>query len=138
MIKLNTDATLFNNSAALVMVARDDRGCVLKVWSKVEPISDPLIAEAAAAMYWVLQQVKVENYSKICIDGDAKLCIDALNGSMTNVWWKIDTFCGIGIGGSVHNRLHIGSTTLLALHGGFSRRQPFLLLLLLLLLSLPM
>ena len=53
MIKLNTNATLFNNSAALVMVARDDRGCVLKVWSKVEPISYPLIAKVAA-MYWVL------------------------------------------------------------------------------------
>ena len=53
MIKLNTNATLFNNSAALVMVARDDKGCVLKVWSKVEPISYPLIAKVAA-MYWVL------------------------------------------------------------------------------------
>ncbi len=40
-----------------------------------------------------LQLAKTENYSKICIEGDAKFCIDALNGSMTNVWWKIDTFC---------------------------------------------
>jgi hypothetical protein len=44
-------------------------------------------------MYLALQLAKAENYSKICIEGDAKLGINALNGSMTDVWWKIDTFC---------------------------------------------
>ena len=32
---------------------------------------------------------------KICIEGDAKLCIDALDDSMIEFWWKIDTFCNL-------------------------------------------
>jgi hypothetical protein len=33
------------------MVARDDKGSVLKAWSKVDRIFDPLIAKAAT-MFW--------------------------------------------------------------------------------------
>jgi hypothetical protein len=44
---------MFNSSAALPVNARDDKGSVLKAWSKVvEPISDPLIAEATT-LFWV-------------------------------------------------------------------------------------
>ena len=53
VIKLNTEAAMFNSSAALPVNARDDKGSVLKAWSKVvEPISDPLIAEATT-LFWV-------------------------------------------------------------------------------------
>ena len=44
VIKLNTNATLCNNSAALAVVARDDKWSILKVWSKIEPLVDPTIA----------------------------------------------------------------------------------------------
>jgi hypothetical protein len=38
VIKLNTEAAMFNNSAALPVNARDDKGSVLKAWSKVDEI----------------------------------------------------------------------------------------------------
>jgi hypothetical protein len=44
VIKLNTDAAMFNNSATLAVIARDD---ILKAWSKNVLISDPFMAEGA-------------------------------------------------------------------------------------------
>jgi hypothetical protein len=43
VIKLNTHAAMFNNSATLAVIARDD---ILKAWSKNVLISDHFMAEA--------------------------------------------------------------------------------------------
>jgi hypothetical protein len=43
---------------------------LLKVWSKVEPIIYPLIAEATT-MFWALQLAKIEIYTKIYIQSFA-------------------------------------------------------------------
>ena len=78
VIKLNTDAAMFNNSATLAVIARDDN---LKAWSKNVLISDYFMAEAAT-IFWALELAKAdEQYCKnVCPEGDSKICF-ALNGA---------------------------------------------------------
>ena len=64
VIKLNTDAAMFNNSATLAVIARDY-----------------FMAEAAT-IFWALELAKAdEQYCKnVCPEGDSKICF-ALNGA---------------------------------------------------------
>jgi hypothetical protein len=47
-VKLNVDVVMGNNSAALVVVARGEDGEVVKAWTKLFQLGDPLVAEASA------------------------------------------------------------------------------------------
>jgi hypothetical protein len=47
----------------------------------------------AAATLWVVEIAKSEGYQDILVEGDSKICMDALNGSEENWNWKIDNLC---------------------------------------------
>ena len=49
-IKLNVDATMSESVIALMVVARNENGEVLKVWAKMHEWCSPLQAEAAAVL----------------------------------------------------------------------------------------
>jgi hypothetical protein len=68
-IKLNVDAA--NNTAAFAVLARGDDGEVLKAWTKLVQLDDPLVAEAAAAL-WALELVSSEKFQNILVEGDCK------------------------------------------------------------------
>ena len=91
-IKLNADAAMLNQSAALAEVACYSNGDVLKVWTKIVPLNDALMAEAAATL-WAVEIAKSEGYQDILVEGDSKICMDALNGSEENWNGKIDNLC---------------------------------------------
>uniref|UniRef100_A0A2N9HU89 Reverse transcriptase zinc-binding domain-containing protein n=1 Tax=Fagus sylvatica TaxID=28930 RepID=A0A2N9HU89_FAGSY len=59
-IKLNVDAAMLNQLAALAVVARYSIG-VLKAWTKIVPLNDVLMAEAAATL-WAVEIAKSEGY----------------------------------------------------------------------------
>ena len=66
-VKLNVDATLNKNSAWLGVVARDEKGIILKVWAKDFPTCSPMVAEAAALLC-AIQIAKEENYHSIIVE----------------------------------------------------------------------
>jgi|UniRef100_A0A2N9I137 ribonuclease HI len=90
VIKLNVDAALSTNSASLIVVVRDDCGMFLSGWTKRILVTDPTIAEASTIV-WGLEIAKETNYQKVIIDGDAKVCLDALSGDTSTYPWKIQT-----------------------------------------------
>ena len=59
-IKLNVDAAMLNQLAAFAVVARYSIG-VLKAWTKIVPLNDVLMAEAAATLLAV-EIAKSEGY----------------------------------------------------------------------------
>ena len=52
-IKINTDAAISNNVSALAAIARNTKGEVLQVWTKLHISSSPLQAEAYAILWAV-------------------------------------------------------------------------------------
>ena len=73
-IKLNVDAFVTENVTALVVVAGNKNGEVLKVWAKMHEWCSPLQVEAVA-MLWAIQLALSENWQHIIIEGDAKSCL---------------------------------------------------------------
>ena len=49
-IKLNVDAAVSLSNTALVVVARNEHGVVLKVWAKIMPKFSPFVAEIEAIL----------------------------------------------------------------------------------------
>jgi hypothetical protein len=86
-VKFNVDAETSKNG---VTVARDDSGLVIHCWSKSFPTTDPLIAETAALL-WALEIARDNRFSHILIEGDAKICIEALAAEPEKVPWRIQT-----------------------------------------------
>jgi ribonuclease HI len=74
------------------VIARDNYGEILKAWSKIIPTEDPLVAKASAIL-WAMEIAKSEGYRSIAVEGDAKICFDALNGDMNSQLWKINSLC---------------------------------------------
>ena len=58
-IKLNVDAAIAHSKAALVVIARNEAGAVIKIWTKIIPKSSPLRVEAEVIL-WALQLAKGE------------------------------------------------------------------------------
>ena len=52
-IKINTDAAISNNVSTLAAIARNTKGEVLQVWTKLHISCSPLQAEASAIL-WVV------------------------------------------------------------------------------------
>ena len=50
---------------------------IIKAWEKYVLTFEPLLAEAHA-IHWAVILAKAENWSKIVIESDSKVCIDAL------------------------------------------------------------
>jgi ribonuclease HI len=53
---------------------------------------DPTVAEASA-IAWALELAKDKNFKDVVIKGDAKVCIDALNGDSANISGMISSMC---------------------------------------------
>jgi ribonuclease HI len=87
-MKLNVDASIRHDLAAIAVVARDHKGIITNAWAKEIELSDPVVAEAAA-INWALQLAANEKFANICVESDAKVCIDALAGSIDDCWWNI-------------------------------------------------
>ena len=76
-IKLNVDAAVSQAFTSLVVVAINEFGDALKVWTKIHDLCSPTQAEANA-IQWALNFAKDENWSNIVVEGDSKICLDAL------------------------------------------------------------
>ena len=92
MVKLNVDAAILSDKCWLVVVARDDRGNIMKYWSKAIPLNEPVVAEANAIL-WAIQIAKEEDFKDIIVEGDAKFCFDVLNSNVVESLWSISSLC---------------------------------------------
>ena len=72
-IKLNVDATISGHRSTLSVVARNEKGELLKAWAKHLDGGDPLKAETHVVL-WALELALMEDFQHIIIEGDAKLC----------------------------------------------------------------
>ena len=77
-VKLNVDATVSQAFTSLVVVARNEFGEVLKVWAKIHDLCTPTQAEATAIL-WALNLAIAENWCNIIVEGDSKICFNALS-----------------------------------------------------------
>jgi ribonuclease HI len=91
-VKLNVDAACSSDSSWLAVVARDDQGSILKGWTKVFCSCEAVVAEAKAIL-WAVQIAKSENFQSVIIEGDAKVCFDAINGDLEKCNWTIAFQC---------------------------------------------
>ncbi|XP_075636787.1 uncharacterized protein LOC142609029 [Castanea sativa] len=71
-------------------MARNEAGGVVKAWARTLPKCEPIAAEAAAIV-WALNLAMEEKFQNIVIEGDAKLCFDAINGDVQNCHWNAKT-----------------------------------------------
>jgi ribonuclease HI len=77
------------------VVARDENGQILNAWAKEHILCDPLQVEAAA-LFWAVQLATEKDFKHVIIEGDSKICIDALNGNLNTVNWSISSLiCNI-------------------------------------------
>ena len=89
MIK-NVYAAVSQAFTSLAVVARNDFGEVLKVWAKIHDLCTPTQAEEAAIM-WALSLVAAENWGNIIVEGNSKICFDALSKAEEPSNWSISS-----------------------------------------------
>ncbi|KAL0013188.1 hypothetical protein SO802_000257 [Lithocarpus litseifolius] len=89
-IKINIDAAISDTYATIAVVARDHHGVPIKIWARLIKETFPLKAETAALL-WAVQLAKMENWSCVIIEGDAKVCFDAINAPNQPFPWCIRT-----------------------------------------------
>ena len=77
VLKFNVDAALKDGLATLAVIVRSDSGHVMNGWTKRYDTTDPCTAEAAAIL-WAMKLAKKNNYLKILVEGNAKICIEAI------------------------------------------------------------
>jgi hypothetical protein len=85
VVKLNVDTAILRNHSILAVIARNDKGEVLKAWAKQSNCCDPLEAETSAVL-WALQLAASESFMNIVIEGDAKVCFDAIADNSPAPW----------------------------------------------------
>ena len=87
-IKINTDAAISNNVSALAAIARNTKGEVLQVWTKLHISCSPLQAEASAIL-WAIQLAQSLNWDHIIFEVDAKDCFDPISALDFSPNWTI-------------------------------------------------
>ena len=87
-IKINTDAAISNNVSALAAIARNTKGEVLQVWTKLHISCPPLQAEASAIL-WAIQLAQSLNWDHIIFEVDAKDCFDPISPLDFSPNWTI-------------------------------------------------
>ena len=88
VLKLNVNAALFGGIATLAVIARDDSGSILQCWTKRCYTIDLCFVEAAALLC-ALELARDNHFPKIMVEGDAKICIEAISASSNTIPWKI-------------------------------------------------
>uniref|UniRef100_A0A2N9GKM5 RNase H type-1 domain-containing protein n=1 Tax=Fagus sylvatica TaxID=28930 RepID=A0A2N9GKM5_FAGSY len=87
VIKLNVHAAISKDFLILAVVARNANGEIIKAWAKVHFASNALQAEAAAIL-WALELTNSEKFPCIIVEGDSKICCDALNNKDSEAAWR--------------------------------------------------
>uniref|UniRef100_A0A2N9FSI3 RNase H type-1 domain-containing protein n=1 Tax=Fagus sylvatica TaxID=28930 RepID=A0A2N9FSI3_FAGSY len=87
VIKLNVDAAISKDFSTLAVVARNANGEIIKAWAKDHFASNALQAEAAAIL-WALELANYEKFPCIIVEGDSKICCDALNNMDSELAWR--------------------------------------------------
>jgi hypothetical protein len=64
------------------------KGSIIKAWTKQVDFLDPSVAEATA-INGALVLAKEEKFDFVCVESDAKICIEALAAPVDDCWWKI-------------------------------------------------
>ena len=82
-VKSNTDAALSTSNAAIAAVARDFKGEVIKVWTKLLHLCSPIQVEASAIL-WAVELAAKEHWDCVIFEGDAKACYDPLSSNITH------------------------------------------------------
>ncbi|KAL0013205.1 hypothetical protein SO802_000274 [Lithocarpus litseifolius] len=87
-IKLNVDAAVDPTSTALAVLARDHTGVPIKIWMKKHICCLPVQAEVASVL-WAINLASAEGWTRIIIEGDSKICFDALSTKNSMPPWNI-------------------------------------------------
>ena len=79
------DVVILDHRSTISVVARNEKGEILRTWAKHLDGGDPLKAETHA-MLWALDLALMEDFYNIVIEGDAKLCFDAIGNKSVSPW----------------------------------------------------
>ena len=82
------DAATSNSSATITVITRNHLEVPVKIWVRTTKKSSPLQAETDALL-WAMQLAKIERWSHVIFEGDAKICIDAINNPDNSCPWTL-------------------------------------------------
>ena len=88
VVKMNVDAALVGTEATLAAVARDSSRTIFNCWTKRLPTFDPCIVEATAIL-WSLELAQVIGLPNVEVEGDAKICFEAIMVENAETPWRI-------------------------------------------------
>ena len=91
-MKLKIDSAIFHTFACIAVVVRNDSGLITKAWAKPFNSRDSLVAEVAAIL-WVIQIPKMENWHAITVESDSKVCVNILLQYFSASRWSIVVLC---------------------------------------------
>ena len=89
-IKINFDAAVGVERVGLAAVCKDHRARVLFIWITMHDLTDPLLAEAKAALLAVRKAFEAGSHS-IVLEGDSLLVIQAIQNLPLAQLWTIDS-----------------------------------------------
>ena len=78
------------DQTSVAVIARDPWDMVVKAWRKELMLYEPIQA-GAFAILWALELAVTKKFQKIIVEGDSKICIDAINGDQNDVEWSVAT-----------------------------------------------
>ena len=90
-MKINCDAAIGKDYSVIAAVARDWRGALVFALSKKANTNVPLQVEAKALL-WSVQLARSFNGIKVVIEGDSKMCIEALRTQNVDGPWRISSY----------------------------------------------
>ena len=103
-IKLNVDVAVGSTSTALSVLARDHTVVPIKLWVKKYISCLPIQVEVASVL-WPINLAFVEGWMIIIIEGDSKICFDALSTKDSLPPWNISNIVSDVFSASMSFRL---------------------------------